>query len=87
MIQTLLTNWHFMRWLRLGLGLMVAYQAIRFHDAMAGVIGAFFLLQAITNTGCCGAGGCAVPTTTAKNDNGEVEFEEVKVPANDSRKS
>lgn len=77
--QTLFTGWHFMRWLRLGLGVFIAIQAIQTHDTLAGFIAAFFLFQAVTNTGCCGSNGCAVPTP--KNDNDEMEdvkFEEIK---------
>ena len=60
--QTLFTGWHFMRWLRLGIGIFIAIQAIQMQDPLSGFIAAFFLFQAATNTGCCGAGGCAVPT-------------------------
>lgn len=77
--QTLLSNWHFMRWLRLGLGMFVAYQAVVAHDALAGFIAAFLLFQAVSNTGCGGVGGCAVPTPSKKSSAVEdVEFEEVK---------
>ena len=77
--QNLFNNWHFMRWLRLGLGLFVAVQAIQHLDALTGLIAAFFLFQAITNTGCCGAGGCAVPSSPHKqNKIDDVEFEEIK---------
>lgn len=30
--ETLLTNWHFMRWLRLGMGLYAAVVALQLHD-------------------------------------------------------
>jgi hypothetical protein len=37
------------------------------------------LFQAITNTGCCGSNGCAVPTKKSKTDTvEEVEYEEIK---------
>lgn len=75
-IQTLLTGWHFMRWLRLGLGIFIAIQAIQNHDTLSGFIAAFFLFQAATNTGCCGSNGCAVPIK--KTNIEEIEFEEVK---------
>ncbi len=79
MLQTLLTGWNFMRWMRLILGVVIAIQAIQMHDSLAGFIAAFFLFQVATNTGCCGASGCAVPTTKSKTNNIEdVEFEEVK---------
>lgn len=77
--QTLLSNWHFMRWLRLGLGSFVGYQSIMAHDPLAGFIAAFLLFQAVSNTGCGGVGGCAVPSSAKKNSTVEdVEFEEVK---------
>jgi hypothetical protein len=77
--QTLFTGWHFMRWLRLGFGVFIAIQAIQTHDTLSGFIAAFFLFQAITNTGCCGSNGCAVPTTKNNNDQIEdVKFEEIK---------
>lgn len=76
--QMIFNDWHFMRWLRLGLGIFVAVQAIQMHDTLSGLIAFFFLYQAVTNTGCCGSGGCAVPTTTKNvNQIEEVEFEEV----------
>jgi hypothetical protein len=77
--QNLFTNWHFIRWLRLGLGLFVAVQAIQHLDALAGLIAFFFLFQAVTNTGCCGASGCTVPASSKKTIKTEdVEFEEIK---------
>lgn len=79
-MQTLFTGWHLMRWLRLGLGIFIAIQAIQTNDTLSGFIAAFFLFQAVTNTGCCGANGCAVPITKDKSDKIEdVEFEEIKI--------
>jgi len=78
--QMIFNNWHFMRWLRLILGGFIAVQAIQNHDPVPGLIGAFFLYQAVTNTGCCGANGCAVTTTknTEENKVKDIEFEEIK---------
>jgi len=77
--QTLLTNWNLIRWLRLALGLFIAYQAIQLHDSLSGIISIFFLFQAVTNTGCCGTSGCAVPITSRKEANElDVKYEEVK---------
>lgn len=77
--ENLFTNWHFMRWLRLGLGIFVAIQAVQLHDALAGMVAALLLLQVVTNTGCCGAGGCSVPATKTKENQDEmVSYEEVK---------
>ena len=77
--QTLFTNWHFMRWLRLAIGIYAAVQAVQMHDNMMGFLGAFFLIQAVTNTGCCGAQSCAVPIEKKNSDKvEEVDFEEIK---------
>ena len=77
--QTLFTQWNFVRWIRLAVGLFFAVQAVQLHDAIAGLISTIFLVQALTNTGCCGASGCAVPTRTKNSDTiQEVEYEEIK---------
>mgnify|MGYP006911061066 CR=1 FL=1 len=78
-LQTLLTGWNFMRFLRLGVGIFIAIQAIQYHDVLSGLIAALFLLQAATNTGCCGSSACATNTNyQSKNNVNDVEFEEVK---------
>jgi hypothetical protein len=77
--ETLFNNWNFMRFLRLGLGLYIAVQAVETLSVLSGVVSVFFLFQAITNTGCCGSNGCALPThksNSAKTE--EVKFEEIK---------
>lgn len=78
--STLFTNWHLVRILRLVFGVFVLVQAVTMRDALAGMISALFLYQAITNTGCCGASGCTVPTTSVNKDQKieEVEYEEIK---------
>ena len=60
LLNTVFSNWHFMRWLRLGLGLYLVWQLFQRPDIFTGAVAAFFLFQAITDTGCCGAGGCSV---------------------------
>lgn len=77
--ETLLTNWHFMRWLRLGMGLYAAFVALQLHDPFSGLIATMFLFQSITNTGCCGAVGCAIPISKkSMTKTKEINFEEVK---------
>lgn len=77
--QTFFTGWHFMRWLRLAFGVLFIIQAINIHDSLMGAVGGFFLFTAVTNTGCCGAGGCAVPARKDKEENiEEIFFEEIK---------
>lgn len=76
--QTLFTGWNFMRFLRLAFGIFFIVQGIQSHDNLTGVVGAFFLITAVTNVGCCGAGSCNV-STSDKNltDKEEIEYEEI----------
>jgi hypothetical protein len=68
-----------MRVLRLGLGIFISVQAVKTHDAFSGLIAAFFLFQAVTNTGCCGSQGCATPMSKDNSDKIEdVVYEEIK---------
>ncbi|WP_395049943.1 hypothetical protein [Flavobacterium sp.] len=77
--ETLLTDWNFMRFLRLGLGIYIAIQAVETQSLLSGIVALFFIFQAITNTGCCGANVCAVPIKKSNSDTIEVvEYEEIK---------
>lgn len=77
--ETLFQNWNFMRWLRLGLGIYIAVQAVETLSIFSGVVATFFIFQAITNTGCCGANGCAVPTKKSNSNTvEELDYEEIK---------
>jgi hypothetical protein len=78
--STLFTNWHVVRILRLVFGIFVLVQAVPMRDALAGMISAIFLFQALTNTGCCGASGCTVPPTSINKNQKieEVDYEEIK---------
>jgi hypothetical protein len=73
----LFTNWHFMRWLRLVLALIMIVQAFIVKDIVLGIIGLLFVLSALFNIGCCGAGGCYTPTPNNKKTNNTIEYEEV----------
>ncbi len=78
-MTTLLKNWDFMRFLRLGIGLWLAYTAITEHQLIIGMMAGLFLLQGIMNIGC-GSKGCNVPYNRC-NRNQKVEdisLEEVK---------
>lgn len=79
MKETLLTGWHFMRFLRLGMGTLMAVQFFQTSDKLVGLIGALLLYQALFNKGCCGANGCATsPKSTTNNNIEDINFEEVK---------
>jgi hypothetical protein len=77
--ETIFGNWNFMRFLRLGLGIYIAVQAVETVSIFSGVVAVFFMFQAITNTGCCGTKGCAVTIKkSSSNKMEELESEEIK---------
>lgn len=79
MKQTLFSGWHLMRFLRLGMGILMAVQFFQTNDKIVGVIGLLLLYQALFNKGCCGANDCA--SSAKKSSNKAIEdinFEEIK---------
>lgn len=76
----LLTNWHFMRWFRLAISVIIMYQAYQTHEYMIGLIGVFFLFQALSGIGCCSSTTSCAPTSKPIEDScKEIEFEEIKI--------
>ena len=53
MIEKLLTDWNFILYVRLVLGIFVDIQAVESKDRLLGLIATFFLFQVATNTECC----------------------------------
>lgn len=84
LLQTLTTNWHFARFLRLGFALWIGYSAITSQQPIFLLIAGLFAFQAITNTGCCGASGCSTSSVTPADEKTmettpiEITYEEVK---------
>lgn len=81
MKETILTGWTFMRWLRLGIGVYALVQSTIEHEPLLAVAGAFLLVMAIFNVGCCGGGACATPSRRTRVDAGkpeDVSFEEIR---------
>lgn len=80
MKDRLFANWHLMRWIALAVALFFIVQAFRYQDLLSGLVGGFFLFQAVTNTGCL-CGNCAVPESPSAQTTGsngkEVEFTEI----------
>jgi hypothetical protein len=78
MKQAILSNWNFMRFLRLGLGIFIIVQAVIAKDWTMGILGTMFTLMPVFNIGCCGAGGCAVPPPKRTSETTkDITFEEV----------
>jgi hypothetical protein len=65
MKKIIFSNWHFMRWLRLGLALFLMAQSISLHEWFFLIFALFFLFQALFNLGC-NTTSCAIPTSNRK---------------------
>lgn len=79
MSTRLLRNWHPMRYLQLGMGLLFLAQGITRQETLAVAVGIFFAAQAMLNTGCCGIQGRAratVPVRPEKDD--PIQYEEIR---------
>lgn len=78
MLTVLTRGWNIMRVIRLVLGLIILVQGIMARDVMYGFFGVFLSFLALVNVGCCGVGGCSVPSVSSKGSKTkEIEYEEV----------
>lgn len=57
--------WGFSRWLRLGIGLAIAYSAYRDENGLVAGFAFFLILQALSNTGCA-SDQCRIPNQPAE---------------------
>jgi hypothetical protein len=73
--QRVFTNWNFVRFLRLGLGVWILVMAIQSRDWPIGLLSGLFIWMAVTNTGCCGANGCAAPNNMPRRRDGPVSMD------------
>ena len=79
MFQSLLSNWNFMRVLRLVLSVIIIAQAVSVNDTAMSIAGVLLLGLTLANIGCCGANGCAAPTYKKPEDKKEetISYEEI----------
>ena len=77
MKKLLFSNWNFMRFLRLGLGLAILFQAALAANLSMGVVGLLLTLMPLLNMGCCSAAGCNVPSNKTTKKTGDINYEEV----------
>ena len=61
MKQTILSNWTFMRFFRLAIGIAILVQAVITKDLLFAFAGILFTAMPVFNVGCCGTAGCAAP--------------------------
>ncbi|OJU74805.1 MAG: hypothetical protein BGO09_04320 [Bacteroidetes bacterium 47-18] len=78
-MKNYLSNWNFMRIVRLALGIMIIVQGIQVQEWLFVVLGGLFSLMPVLNIGCCSASGCStqIPKNN-KNVTEEIAYEEVK---------
>ncbi|MEP7237054.1 MAG: hypothetical protein ABI685_04290 [Ferruginibacter sp.] len=77
MKQTILSNWNFIRLLRLGVGIAILVQAIIVRDILFAFLGLIFTAMPVFNIGCCGTQGCYVPAGKEQDKAKEISYEEV----------
>lgn len=58
MKNRVLAGWHFMRFLRLLIGVFILAQGIVARDWLIGTMGMFFAGMAVWNIDCCAGGSC-----------------------------
>ena len=76
-MKQLLSNWNFMRLMRLGLGIAITVQSALAHETTMIVIGILFTSMAVFNIGCCGVGACSTPVRKSSQPVKDTEYEEV----------
>jgi len=78
-MKNILANWNLMRALRLILGLIIIVQGIQQKELMYAFAGILLSGMAIANIGCCGVGGCNVPSRKEDKEliNKEITYEEI----------
>ncbi len=77
----MLHDWNAMRIIRGSLGILLIIQAIMYRDVPMAILGIVFLLQVLTNTGCCVGGACNISTVPHKTEDEQEEFEIINTPS------
>ena len=77
MKQTILSNWTFIRFLRLGMGIAIMAQAIIAKDILFSFLGLIFTAMPVFNIGCCGTQERYVPADKNQDKAKEITYEEV----------
>jgi len=73
----LLNNWGIMRFLRLGLAILVLIEAWKNSEIVFGLLGGILLFQALANVGCCGSAGCDINQSYAREKSATKEIKDV----------
>lgn len=67
MKYSIFSNWHLMRYVRLGFALFLFFQAYKTQELFFVAFGLFFAFQAVFNLGC-GSNGCGVTYKNKKSE-------------------
>lgn len=77
MKQTIFTNWNFMRFFRLALGIAILVQAAMARDTVFVILGLLFTAMPVFNIGCCSTNRCNVPAQKKEENTKDISYEEV----------
>ncbi|MFV0141092.1 hypothetical protein [Empedobacter falsenii] len=78
-MKNYLSNWNFMRIIRLVLGIVIIVQGIQAQQWMLVVLGGLFTLMPLFNIGCCSTTGCDTTYRARKTiEKEDITYEEVK---------
>jgi hypothetical protein len=77
MKQVIFSNWNFMRFLRLGLGIAIIVQSVMANNWTMGILGLLFTAMPVFNIGCCGTSGCNTSTKKTSETTKDISYEEV----------
>lgn len=77
MKQVIFSNWNFIRFLRMGLGIAIVVQSAIAGNWAIGIAGILFTAMPVFNIGCCGTAGCATPVKKSSQTTKDITYEEV----------
>lgn len=77
-MKNFLQNWNFMRFLRLGIGVVFIVQGVQENQWLIIIMGSLFAIMPLLNIGCCSTSGCNVPFSKPNPKIEDVTFTEVK---------
>lgn len=77
MKEILFSNWTFIRFLRLGMGIAIIVQALVVKDVLFGFLGLVLTAMPLFNMGCCGTQDCYMPPAKPTEKTDDIIYEEV----------
>lgn len=77
-MKNFLSNWNFMRVLRLALGIYIIVQGFVDNQWLFVALGGLFSLMPLLNIGCCSASGCNTPVRKSNKKLEDISYEEVR---------